>query len=170
MVLAVNGTGTRKLDIGAGAITPDDGWETMDVSPAYSPDFQHDMTSLPWPFPDGAFDEVRCFHVLEHLERQYLIPVMNEMWRILKSKGVAKIEVPVFPYWTAIADPTHVSFFVPQTWAYFTTNESYRKAMHGSRAADYHQHRALYGIKEWVMTKALRDEQGSILAVHLEKP
>lgn len=184
----------RKLDVGAGA-KRDDGYETMDISPVFMPDFQHDLTVFPWPFEDATFVEVRCWHVLEHLPRSYfvfhaaeqpqmhgsapermeprnaLIDVMNEMHRILAPGGVADIEVPVFPYWTAIADPTHLSFFVPQTFAYFCTGESYSKAFRGARALEDHaDHRQLYGIKTWVARKAYRDEMGATMRVELVKP
>jgi SAM-dependent methyltransferase len=158
----------RKLDIGSGAIK-DEGYETMDISPVYSPDFQHDLTQFPWPFEDESFDEVRAFHVLEHIERQHLIAVMNEMHRLVTPDGIANIEVPVFPFWTAIADPTHVSFFVPQTWAYFCTHESVRRGLQGSALADFASHRELYGIKTWKLQKAFRDAMGSILRVELVK-
>lgn len=159
----------RKLDVGAGAKRDDD-YETMDVSPAYSPNFQHDMLQMPWPFEDATFDALRCWHVLEHIERKHQIDVMNEMHRILKPGGVADIEVPVFPYWTAIADPTHLSFFVPQTFAYFCTHDSYTKSIRGAQVfEDLAEHRKLYGIKEWECRKAMRDEMGSILRVELVK-
>lgn len=159
----------RRLDVGAGTIR-EDGWETMDLSPSYSPDFQHDITQLPWPFADETFAEIRCQHVLEHLERKHLIPVMNEMHRITMPGGSVEIEVPVFPYWTAIADPTHLQFFVPQTFAYFCTSDSYRKAVNGARNMyDYAEQRQLYGIREWEMVKAWRDEMGSLLRVRLVK-
>lgn len=165
----MDGTPKRKLDVGAGG-KRDPGFETMDISPVYSPDFEHDLTRFPWPFEDDTFDELRCWHVLEHIERKHLISVMNEMQRVLKVGGVADIEVPVFPYWTAIADPTHISFFVPQSFAYFCTAESYKRAVRGAAAADYEEHRALYGISTWVLRKAFRDEMGSILRVEMVKP
>ena len=168
--IAANGTAERRLDIGAAGISLE-GYETLDISPVFSPTYQHDLTNFPWPFEDETFVGVRCSHVLEHLERKYLIPAMNEMWRILKPQGVAEIEVPVFPYWTAIADPTHVSFFVPQTFAYFCTMDSYRKAVRGSKIFEnYHEYRQVYGIHEWVMDHALRDEMGSIVRVYMRKP
>jgi len=170
-LISKNGTlvKDRKLNIGAGD-EKYEGWETLDVSPVYSPNYQHDLTVFPWPFEDGAFAEIAARHVLEHIERQKLIPVMNEMHRILSPGGVAHIEVPIFPYWMAIADPTHVSFFVPQTFSYFVTFDSYTKAMHGAPTFDNEHHRALYGILEWKMRKAYRNEQGSIIAVELVKP
>ena len=165
----VTETATRKLDVGAGAYR-EEGYETMDISPAFSPDFQHDITQLPWPFEDEAFHEIKCFHVMEHLERRFMVPVMNEMHRILRPGGMAEVEVPIFPFWTAIADPTHVSFFVPQTFSYFCTADSYRQAMRGSTVdVDHTDHRTLYGIKTWTLQKAFRDEMGSILRVQMRK-
>ena len=160
----------RKLDVGAGAYK-DDGYLTLDISPVFSPDFEHDITQFPWPFPDASMSDVRCLHVLEHLERKHLVPVMNEMHRILAPGGVLEIEVPIFPYWTAIADPTHVSFFVPQTFSYFCDMQSYTKIMRGATImVDHSDHRKLYDIKEWRLVKAFRDEMGSLLRVKMEKP
>jgi SAM-dependent methyltransferase len=141
---------------------------------------------LPWPFEDETFIELKAYHVLEHLPAttmeidwdnrsvvyaNTLINVMNEMWRILKPEGVLDIEVPIFPFWTAIADPTHVSPpFVPQTFSYFCTKESYRRGMRGSSVADDHEaHRELYGIKRWELLKAFRNEMGSVLQVRMKK-
>lgn len=162
----------RKLDIGAGAKSQEeDGWETLDISPAYHPDFQHDITRFPWPFEDDTFEELACWHVLEHLppvtmaidwDRQTVdyintrIAVMNEMHRILKPGGMVNIEVPIFPYWQAMADPTHVAFFVPQTFWYFTKEE-------------HDMHRRLYGIKRWRMEKGKRNNLGSILNITMSK-
>lgn len=146
----------RRLDIGAGA-KREDGWETMDISPVYAPDFQHDLTRFPWPFDDGTFEEVRCWHVLEHIDRQHLIPVMNEMHRILVGWGEAEIEVPVFPHWKAIADPTHISFFVPQTFDYFCDERLFG------------DHMKLYGIKPWKHVQRFRLDEGQIVRVRLAK-
>ena len=176
----------RKLDVGAGA-KHDADFETMDISPVHSPNFVHDITQIPWPFEDGTFDEVRCHHVLEHLPsvtyvfheawdrtrdgahipafiepRNTLIDVMNEMHRILKAGGTANIEVPVFPYWTAIADPTHRQFFVPQTFWYFC-----RGSFQGS---SYAEQRELYGVKEWKLSAMSKYGLGEIIRVELTKP
>jgi hypothetical protein len=159
----------RWLDLGAGERAAA-GYETMDISPVYSPDFQHDLTMFPWPFADETFVHVRAHHILEHIDRAYLIATMNEIHRILAPRGMADIEVPVFPFWTAIADPTHISFFVPQTFAYFCTIDSYTAAMRGAPAMDYAVHRRLYRIDQWEMRKAYRNDQGSALRVELVKP
>lgn len=161
-------TPLQKLDVGAGGMA-EDGFISMDISPAYSPDFQHDMTQFPWPFEDESMSHVKCFHVLEHLDRKH-DPGDERDAPHPRAGWVCEIEVPIFPYWTAIADPTHYTFFVPQTWAYFCTQKSYQQHMRGaSIGVDYGGHRKLYDIKEWTLTKAFRNEQGSILRTLMEK-
>ena len=125
----------RQLDVGAGG-QREDGWETLDKTDLYHPDHVHDITVLPWPFENGAFDRVKCVHVLEHVDRALLVPVMNELHRILKPGGLLFVETPVAPHWKAFADPTHVSYFVPQTFLYFADD---------SMA----YWRTLYGIEKW---------------------
>ena len=130
---------TRKLDVGSGG-THEDGWESIDRSDAYKPDYVHDLTDFPWPFEDEAFDELRCSHILEHIDRSLLVSVMNEMHRIMKPGGMLHIESPVAPHWKAFADPTHVSFLVPQTFIYFA-----------DESASMYQ--KLYGIKKWELVE-----------------
>jgi hypothetical protein len=75
------------------------------------------------PLPDSSVEIARCSHLLEHIpagiER---IAVFNEMWRVLVPRGTWEIIVPLFVpgRWEAIADPTHVSFWVRESFDYFT--------------------------------------------------
>jgi len=75
------------------------------------------------PLPDGYVDAARCSHLLEHIpagaER---IAVMNEVHRVLVPRGTFEIIVPLFVpgRWEAIADPTHVSLWVRESFDYFT--------------------------------------------------
>ena len=82
---------------------------------------------------------------------------MNEVHRVLGEKGMVRIEVPVFPFWKAIADPTHVSFFVPETFDYFCG------------APDVAHCVGLYDIKLWKMKGRRRMDYGQILVVEMEK-
>ena len=142
---------SRKLDVGSGAIH-EDGWESIDKSDAYRPDHVHDLTTMPWPFACGTFDELRCSHVLEHIDRSLLIAVMNEMHRILKPGGTLMIEAPVAGHWKSFADPTHVSYIVPQTFLYFTINA----------------YQDLYGMEKWDLLPAQVDENGSVFQATLD--
>jgi len=132
----------------------DDGYLAVDI--AGSPDVRCDARALP--FSDGAFEEVRCHHLLEHIERRDLIAVMNGCHRVLKPGGIIDIEMPVFPFWTAMADPTHVTFLVPQTWDYF------------SDQAKYGDHMGLYGIHPWKLVGRRRLMDGQIMRVVMERP
>ena len=142
-----------KLDLGAG-VKRQDGFLAFDL--AGNPDVRGDGRALP--FSDGAFEEVRCWHVLEHIERRDLVNVMNECHRVLKAGGTIDIEMPVFPFWTAMADPTHVTFLVPQTWDYFTDQ------------VKYGDHMILYGIRPWKLAWRRRLMDGQIMRVMMEKP
>jgi SAM-dependent methyltransferase len=142
-----------KLDLGCG-MKREDGWLAFDL--AGNPDVRGDARLLP--FKDGAFEEIRCWHLIEHLERRDLVPVMNECHRVLKAGGTIDIEAPVFPFWSAMADPTHLSFYVPQTWDYFTNELRYGDQM------------KLYGIRPWKLLARKRLSDGQVMRVAMEKP
>lgn len=61
---------------------------------------------------------IRADHVLEHLSRP--LKIMAECWRVLVHGGLLSIEVPSALGWGAFADPTHRSFWVEQSFAYYT--------------------------------------------------
>lgn len=69
------------------------------------------------PFPDDHADQVYAVHFLEHVHN--LVGLMNDIHRVLKPDGVLHIIVPHYNNVNAIADPTHVRFFHPQTFKYF---------------------------------------------------
>ncbi len=109
------------------------------------------------PLQDASFGQARALHILEHIPREQLVDTMNEWWRVLKVKGLLDIEVPMAPSEDAFADPTHLSFFVPKTFAYFTRDNG------------HDDHRQLYGIKPWKIIHRARMGANSILRIILEK-
>ena len=144
---------TRVLDIGCGphrpknadTVFPGSEWtgiDKTDFSYCYDGNFvQHDLRD-PLPFPNNYFDAIWCHHVLEHLPpmhpyaytdeydgpQDFLICVLNEMWRvlkwgtatcgrgphILKHGGQAHLIVPWIEHNNARRSPTHYRFFVPE--------------------------------------------------------
>jgi SAM-dependent methyltransferase len=74
----------------------------------------------PWPFLDYSADAIWASHVMEHIpagaER---IAVFNEAHRVLKPGGTFTVIVPLFPWPQAMADPTHVSYWVEESFGYF---------------------------------------------------
>ena len=154
-----------KLDVGAGA-KRDEGYLTLDVVPFFKPDILGTLVELP--FGDDHFDEVRCHHVLEHMERRDLVPVMNEMHRVLKPGGVVDIEIPVYPHLEAVADPTHLSFYHSATFDYFVRCD--KKHEHGHPDAGCFEHqRLLYGIKPWVFVRINRLKSGALVRIAMAK-
>src|SRR3954466_4980447 len=64
--------------------------------------------SKPWPWEDNSVEEILAYDVIEHLPDKRL--TLNEMWRVLKANGVARIQVPDASEGDgADCDPTHVS-------------------------------------------------------------
>lgn len=147
--------GYRKLSVGAGAKDREEGFVTIDV--AGDPDVCHDITQTPWPFPADHFRGVKAHHILEHIERKFFVPVMNEIWRVLEPDGRAWIELPVFPTEDAVSDPTHLSFYTSGTFDYLV------------KGGGFEEQRQLYGIKPWVIQRREKLNYGRILYVLLRK-
>lgn len=145
---------SKKLNLGSGG-NPGDGYLAFDVTAVLKPHVQGDGRRLP--FTEGAFSDVRAWHVLEHVPREHLIELMNEVWRVLQAGGVLDVEVPLFPCDVAMSDPTHVSFFTSQTFDYF------------HRGGQFEDHRQLYGIRPWEIIYRERIGHADILRVHLRK-
>ncbi len=69
------------------------------------------------PIASDRVDQVFAVHVLEHVHA--LVPLMNEIHRVLKPDGVLHVMVPHWQFINAVADPTHVRPFCAQTFKYF---------------------------------------------------
>lgn len=104
------------LNLGCGHLNRGKEEIGIDTNIACKPDICGNIEDLP--FKDISVDQINCYHVLEHV--QNIVKAMNECFRILKKGGKINISVPLFPTVGAIADPTHVRYFVPETFGYFT--------------------------------------------------
>ncbi len=104
------------LNIGCGNLGREEGEIGVDLNVGCKPTVQADCTRLP--FKDESFTEIHAFHILEHVPD--IVSVMNECYRVLKNRGIMVVRVPEFPEVQALADPSHVRFFIPQTFQYFT--------------------------------------------------
>ena len=109
-----------KLEIGGGKY-PLPGWVNLD--PVHGSGEFKRKAQDGIPLPAGSEEAARCSHLMEHIpagaERIF---VFNEVWRVLRSRAQFEIIVPllVAGRWEAIADPTHVSFWVRESFHYFT--------------------------------------------------
>lgn len=134
------------IEIGGGHLVQP-GWINLD-SRNGDGEWKRLAQETPWPAADGSIDGIRASHVMEHIPAgEPRIAVMNEAHRVLRPGGVFEVIVPIVNNpltWHAIADPTHVSFWVPESFHYFD----------GLFAAN-----ADYGIRLW-QTLELRVEGG----------
>lgn len=106
----------RILDIGCGN-SPIEGAIGLDLRPYPRIDVQGDATKLP--FSDGTFKRVHASQVLEHLDREALPSVFEEVWRVLEDGGNFTFDVPIGDNWDA--DPTHATKWRFKTIVYFLT-------------------------------------------------
>lgn len=123
-----------KLEIGGGTLVQP-GWTNLDCRNGEG-EWRRYAQDTPWPAADGSVEAIRASHILEHVPAgQERIDIFNEAHRVLGPGGTFEVILPLMTgSWHAIADPTHVSFWVPESFHYFT----------GAFAAN-----ADYGIKLW---------------------
>ena len=103
------------LNIGCGTLNRSKKEIGYDIDLGCKPDVCGDIENLP--FKDESFSEIRAIHVFEHVKE--IVASFNECYRIMEVGGRLHIRVPLFPNVGSIADPTHVRYFVPETFGYF---------------------------------------------------
>jgi SAM-dependent methyltransferase len=113
----------RKLNLGCGSDIKN-GYINLDCVDLPGVGVVHDIERLPLPFPNKYFDEIRCDNILEHVD---YIPVLGELYRVLKTGGRLKIRVPHFSSHTSFGDPTHKKFFSSITFEFFIRSSRFKK-------------------------------------------
>lgn len=77
------------------------------------------------PFEDSSVDEVFSQDFLEHIKPEDKIPLMNEIWRVLKPDGVMDHTIPMAGSRNDFGSPSHLSHWHPQQFEHFDI-DSYR--------------------------------------------
>lgn len=84
----------------------------IDARPAAGVDIVMDLNSGdPLPFSDGVVHSIISHHCLEHIGDGFL-SLIDECYRVLIPNGLFRIIVPLFPSWSAVADPDHKRYFM----------------------------------------------------------
>jgi SAM-dependent methyltransferase len=102
-----------KLDIGCGP-NKKSGYIGVDKNNYPGVDHIIDfMNGLP--FSDNSVDEIRAYDFIEHVSDKSF--TLREFWRVCKEGAIVDIQVPDASVGQgAFRDPTHLSFWVPQSF------------------------------------------------------
>lgn len=104
------GSGKRKME----------GFINIDIQERVNPDLVCDV-SKGLPYEDSTVEEIRAYDFLEHIPLGKTVGVIEEIWRVLKPGGIFESFTPDAEYGQgAFQDPTHVSFWVENSWKYFS--------------------------------------------------
>jgi hypothetical protein len=98
-----------RLNLGCGGQKFAD-WINVDKFPTCGPDQVADLEQFPWPWPDNSVDEVRMYHVLEHLgaDTEVYLGIIKELYRVCRDNAAIHIVVPHPRHDDFLNDPTHV--------------------------------------------------------------
>lgn len=105
------------VDLGCGTIKK--GRIGIDRYPAPGVDIVMNLDALDvrLPFDDDSIESIVTHHFAEHC--QHFIPLMDEVYRVLKPSGTFRLIVPLFPSSSAVADPDHRRYFMEGTMLAF---------------------------------------------------
>ena len=109
-----------KLNIGCGNNILH-GWVNLDISALSGVDVVHDIEKIPLPFSNEQFNEVLCQDILEHVE---YVPILRDIYRIMRKGGTLTIRVPHFTSKHNFIDPTHKKMFSINTFDFFVKGSS----------------------------------------------
>jgi hypothetical protein len=112
-----------KLNLGCGK-NPLSGY--INVDKFGTPDVQHDLESLPWPWPNSSAAEVVLHHVLEHLGEtsEKFLGIIQEIYRVCAPGALVRIVVPHPRHDDFLNDPTHVRVVTPDLLQLFSKTEN----------------------------------------------
>ena len=104
------GCGKRKLN----------GFLNCDNRKEVNPDLVCDVADG-LPFEDSSIEEVKAIDFLEHIPLGKTIGVIEDIWRVLIPGGIFESFTPDAEYGQgAFQDPMHLSFWVENSWKYFS--------------------------------------------------
>lgn len=104
------------IDLGGRLNSPGAPWKVADQ---YDGDILCNLEQR-WPFEDGSVGAFRAFDILEHLPNK--LHTMSEIHRCLAPGGWLLSMTPSATGPGAFQDPTHVSFWVENSFRYYTTD------------------------------------------------
>ena len=127
------------IDLGCGGSIHGENTIGIDISSDTSADIIGNIAFEKLPFDNSSVDKIFIYDFIEHIpfmiwepkedgmsRKLVMIELFNEMYRVLKDNGSIIISVPFSDTGMfnreIFQDPTHASFWTPETFNYFTGN------------------------------------------------
>ena len=101
-----------------------DGFINVDIVDFPGIDLVADVTKG-LPFSDSSVDHVCTRDMMEHLPQESKVPVINEIWRVLKDGGTMEHYIPNAGSRNDFGSPSHLSHWNLQQFEHFDL-DSYR--------------------------------------------
>ena len=111
----------KKLNVGCGKDIREK-WDNLDTHTNNGANIVHDLNNLPLPFEDNTYDYVLCSHVIEDWLNP--LPLLQELVRITKVKGLIEIRVPHQLSANAWGSLVHKQLFNNETLVAFITGKA----------------------------------------------
>lgn len=115
----------KKLNLGCG-YDYREGWVNADLNEQAKVDVQVDLNDLPLPFEDNTFDYIFSAHTIEHVREDMALPLIVELWRVLKPNGVLELRMPHFSHYSALSGFAHKRAFLLMLFSYLWTMSHWR--------------------------------------------
>jgi len=141
----------------------------LDSNPNCEPDVLCDMERTPWSWwhhslseykeddhnLDDTFNYVCSVNTLEHV--QNILGVMGQIWRVCKDGAVVELVVPNCFHQSAFEDPTHVRFFGPTSWQYWSSKVYTGRTTNTSWYSDDRFHFDLIDVNAFADADAMKE-------------
>lgn len=106
-----------KIDLGCGPRKKSQEYLGIDLFKMPGVDKVVNLEEHKLPFDTNSVDEVYTSHALEHINN--LVPLIEEVWRILKPGGKFIVKTPHYKSENAFTDPTHVRLFTRESFHFY---------------------------------------------------
>lgn len=107
-----------KINLGGG-YKRYEGFLNVDIDPLTNPDILINVETGDFPIPDNSVDEVRAYHILEHVGEGFF-HLMQELYRVCKDGAIIDIQVPHHRSEVMYGDPSHVRFITTESLRQFS--------------------------------------------------
>ena len=106
------------------------GWVNVDFNKEVKADVYCDLTKKV-PFEDNSIDRILLDNTLEHVKKDRLFWVLDELWRICKNGAIIKINVPHYTSVIAFKHLAHYNYFGVGSFEIYNPEGSWKGERYG---------------------------------------